>query len=62
MASFWESVAHSGNRCFSLYVFVFLVIFHFGLEGGTGSDCSSSLIVLTFFTVVTYIIVLSLTQ
>ena len=33
MATFWERAAHSVNRMFLLY-FMFLVVSHFGFEGG----------------------------
>ena len=36
MATVWERVAHSVNSMFSsLYLFVALVVSHFGLEGWT---------------------------
>ena len=36
MATFWERVAHSVNRMFSLLcLFVALAASHFGFEGGT---------------------------
>ena len=37
MATFWQRAAHSFYRMFSLYfdLWYFLVISHFGFEGGT---------------------------
>ena len=36
MATFWERAAHLVNRMFSLlWLFVALVVSHFGFEGGT---------------------------
>ena len=51
MATFWERAAHSVSRMLSLY-FVYLKLWLFPIlvsRAGLGSDCVSSLSLLTFY-------------